>query len=112
MPNALKSSVRRLLGRQAALAPDPAQEATYRHLFVRELERLGETDIYFPTGGAANYSLLYLLLRIAKEQRPRSVLDVGCGQSTLLWDRLRNKGLVGSVVTLENDAAWGAAIGG
>ena len=90
---------------QAALEP------VYQHLFGRELRRLGIEDDFHPVGGAANYSLLYLLLRIAEEMRPASVLDVGAGQSSRLWDRLRGVGLVGSVLTLEDDASWGERIG-
>lgn len=89
----------------------PALEDSYRHLFLRELARLGEEDVYFPVGGAANYSLLYLILRIATTYRPPSVLDVGCGQTTILWDRLRRLGCAGRVTTLENDPGWAAEIG-
>ena len=94
-----------------ALVAVPALEGAYRHLFLRELTRLGEEDIYFPVGGAANYSLLYLILRFATAFRPPSVLDVGCGQTTLLWDRLSRLGLAGRITTLENDAGWAAEIG-
>lgn len=94
-----------------ALASSPGLESSYRHLFLRELARLGEADIYFPVGGAANYSLLHLILRIAVEFRPTSVLDVGCGESTRLWSRLHDKGLVSRVLTLESDPEWAARIG-
>jgi hypothetical protein len=93
------------------LSPLPAMESVYRDLFVRELERLGEQDIYMPLGGAANHSLLFLILMIAVRCRPKSVLDVGCGQTTLLWDRLRARGLVQAVTTLESDAGWASRIG-
>ena len=95
-----------------ALAACPGMEGSYRHLFLRELQQLGEEDTYFPVGGAANYSQLFLILRIAVEIRPKSVLDVGCGQSTRLWNRMRARGLVECIWTLENDPAWAAEIGG
>ena len=98
-------------GADPALTAVPGLEGAYRHLFLRELARLGEEDVYFPVGGAANYSLLYLILRIAVLHRPASVLDVGCGQTTLLWDRLHRLGLAGRITTLENDAGWAAEIG-
>ncbi len=107
----LRRRLRQLTGQPSAFAPEPGLEVIYRDLFLRELARLGEEDRFFPTGGAANYSLLYLILRIGREFRPQAVLDVGAGQSTLLWAMLHRRGLVGDVVTLENDAEWGARIG-
>jgi hypothetical protein len=103
--------LRRLVPRPDPFAIEPALEVVYARLFQRELARLGEEDRFFPVGGAANYSLLYLILRIATELHPVSVLDIGAGQSTLLWSMLREKGLVSDVLTLEHDAAWGARIG-
>lgn len=110
MPN-LRRSLRRLTGAPNPFAIEPALEVIYRDLFLRELALLDEEDRFFPTGGAANYGLLYLILRIGREFRPTCVLDVGAGQTSLLWAMLRRKGFVGDVVTLEHDAAWGAAIG-
>lgn len=107
----LRHQLRRLTGQPNAFTPEPGLEAIYRDLFLRELKLLGEEDRFFPTGGAANYSLLYLILRIGAEFRPTSVLDIGAGQSTLLWAMLQRRGLVGEVLTLENDANWGARIG-
>lgn len=103
--------VRRLSGRSAPFATEPALEVIYRDLFLRELARLGEEDRYFPTGGAASYGLLYLILRIGIELQPRTVLDIGAGQSTLLWSMLHRRGLVGEVTTLEHDVDWGERIG-
>jgi len=91
--------------------PEPALEVIYRDLFLRELALLGEEDRFYPTGGAANYSLLYLILRLGSEFRPASVLDIGAGQSTLLWAMLQRRGFVGNLLTLENDADWAARIG-
>jgi hypothetical protein len=107
----LRQQMRRVTGEPCPFAPQPALEAIYRDLFLRELGRLGEEDRFFPVGGAANYSLLYLILRIGTEFQPESVLDVGAGQSSLLWSMLHRRGLVGDVLTLENDADWGARIG-
>ena len=106
----LRQQLRRVTGRSCPFAVQPALEAIYRDLFLRELTRLGEEDRFFPVGGAANYSLLYLILRIGTEFRPASVLDIGAGQSSLLWAMLRRRGLVGDVLTLEDDADWGARI--
>ncbi|MCT8003368.1 hypothetical protein NZL82_15945 [Sphingomonas sanguinis] len=106
----LRHRLRHWTGRADAFAPEPGLEAIYRDLFLRELAMLGERDRFFPTGGAANYSLLYLILRIGLEFRPTSVLDVGAGQSSLLWAMLQRRGLVGEVLTLENDVTWGERI--
>ncbi|WP_322965163.1 hypothetical protein [Sphingomonas fuzhouensis] len=106
----LRHRLRHWTGRADAFAPEPGLEAIYRDLFLRELKLLGEEDRFFPTGGAANYSLLYLILRIGVEFRPVSVLDVGAGQSSLLWAMLQRRGLVGEVLTLENDPEWGERI--
>ncbi|MEG3164807.1 hypothetical protein U1701_09395 [Sphingomonas sp. PB2P19] len=107
----LRQRFRHLTGRPSVFQPEPGLEVIYRDLFLRELALLGEEDRFFPTGGAANYSLLYLILRIGSEFRPASVLDIGAGQSTLLWAMLQRRGLVGAVLTLENDAEWAARIG-
>lgn len=109
--NPVRSAIRRWRGGDPLLAPEPALEAVYRDLFLREFAVLGEEDGFFPVGGAANHSLLYLILRIAREFRPRSVLDIGAGQSSLLWSMLARHGHVGAVLTLEDDAGWGEAIG-
>lgn len=107
----LRQQFRRLTGKPSVFQPEPGLEVIYRDLFLRELALIGEEDRFFPTGGAANYSLLYLILRIGCEFRPASVLDIGAGQSTLLWAMLQRRGFVGEILTLENDAEWAARIG-
>ncbi|MGC9587630.1 UNVERIFIED_CONTAM: hypothetical protein PVV62_27635, partial [Salmonella enterica subsp. enterica serovar Rissen] len=67
MMHSLRHRLRHWTGRADAFAPEPGLEAIYRDLFLRELKLLGEEDRFFPTGGAANYSLLYLILRIGVE---------------------------------------------
>ena len=52
----------------------------YRDLFLRELARLGVEDGFYPIGGAANYSLLYLVLRAMTEFPVSSILEVGAGK--------------------------------
>lgn len=106
----LRQRLRNLSGAAAPFAAEPAMESIYRDLFIRELSRIGENDCFFPVGGAANYSLLYLILRIGTELQPRSVLDIGAGQSSLLWAMLRRRGFVEHVLTLENDPDWAARI--
>ena len=107
----LRRQVARMLGGPQPFATDPPREAIYRDLFVRELGKLGIDDRFFPVGGAANYSLLYTILRIGVEYRPARVLDIGAGQSSLLWDALARQELAGEVFTLESDSGWAARIG-
>jgi len=109
----MKRQARELL-RRLARAAEPTQphlEVIYQQLFVRDLARTAIPDQFYGVGGAANYSLLYLILRIARELGPQNVLDVGAGQTTLLFHQLRKAGLVQSVTTLESEPFWADAIG-
>jgi len=81
-------------------------EVIYRDLFVRDLAKLGIEDIFYPTGGAANYSLLYLIVRAYCELPVTSILEVGAGQSTRLLDALNRRFRKATIVTLEHDVAW------
>jgi predicted RNA methylase len=85
-------------------------EVIYRDLFVRELQRLGIEDRFFPVGAAANHSLLYLVLRCYLELPLRRILDVGAGQTSLLLDALQRKLGKAEIVTLEHDTAWAERI--
>jgi hypothetical protein len=67
-------------------------------------------DDFYPVGGAANYSLLYSIFRIAKELRPSSVLDIGAGQSSVLWSRLVDLGWVRKLLTVEDNERWAETI--
>ena len=87
-----------------------SKEVVYQNLFHAALARHGIPDAFYPVGGAANYSLLYLLLRMIEELPVRTVLELGCGQTTLLLDRLdRDRRL--EVVSLEHDHEWSERIG-
>jgi hypothetical protein len=87
-----------------------SMEVIYRDLLVRELQKLGIEDRFFPVGSAANYSLLYLVLRCYVELPIRRVLDVGAGQTTLLLHALQEKLGKAEVITLEHDAGWAGRI--
>ena len=91
----------------------PAQESSYRHLFLRDLARLNIVDNFYPVGAAANYGLLYLLLRCAKELPLARVLEFGAGQTTLLLHELAAAlGTGFTVTTVEHDPFWADASGG
>jgi len=89
-----------------------AMEMVYRDLLVRELERLGIEDRFFPVGSAANHGLLYLVLRCYVELPLPRILDVGAGQTSLLLDALNRKLGKSEIVTLEHDTGWAERIGG
>ncbi|MBL8190071.1 MAG: hypothetical protein JNK38_18800 [Acidobacteria bacterium] len=86
-------------------------ESLYRDLIAVELFRelrlnaqwLNATLI--PTGGAADYKRLYLLLRVLTELSPGSVIEFGAGQTTkILSAYKRHSGA--DVVTIEHDPFW------
>lgn len=58
------------------------------HEFCR-LERIERH--FYPVGGAANYSLMYVLARVCTECPVRSVLELGAGQSTVFMNEMRKR---------------------
>jgi hypothetical protein len=91
---------------------EPSMEVIYRDLFVRDLERLGLPDIYYPVGAAANHGLLYAVLRTVSECQVSDVLELGAGQTTLLLDNIRrSKDRPFEVRTIEHDARWAEQVG-
>jgi hypothetical protein len=92
-------------------APQPALEPVYQHLFERDLKSLELADTFYPVGAAANYGLLYLVLRAAKSFSFQQVVELGAGQTTLLIDALRRNGtLKAGALTIEHDADWAAKL--
>ena len=85
------------------------QEILYERLFSNALNRLHLENRYYPTGGAANFSLMYLLLRSVTELPVRRVVELGCGQSTLLLDAVRQLRHF-EIVTLEHEWEWAQRI--
>ena len=81
------------------------RELQFQSLFQRDLRRIGVEDRYYPTGSAANSSLLYCLLRIVRDTPVCSVLELGCGESSRLLSDLRAiKPL--EIVSVEHDSLW------
>lgn len=64
----------------------------------------------YPAGGAAGPLLLYLLIRALNELPVEHVLELGAGQSTVLFDAWARKAN-GSVVSLEHDKQWAESVG-
>lgn len=81
-----------------------AMEPVYQRLVERDLERLGIENDFYPVAGAANYSLLYLLIRAMTDLPVRSVVELGVGESSRLLSRLRSNGT--SVTTIEHNDSW------
>ena len=86
-------------------------ELLYERMFAHALERFGLENRYYGTGGAASYSLMYLLLRVITELPVKSVVEMGCGQSSLLLDALQ-KVRPFAVTSLEDDPDWAERIQG
>jgi hypothetical protein len=88
-------------------------EAVYQNLVRRDLAKLGIEDDFYPVAGAANYGLLYLLVRFAKEFPIKEILELGAGETTRLLNALTKSGaLSATVVSLEHNSDWATRIGG
>jgi len=88
----------------------PTVEVLFQNMVQNGVQALGlSVPPLYPRGGAANYSLLYAILRIATELPIKRVLEIGAGQSTLLLNSIaRARGL--EIVTLETDSNWASRI--
>ena len=82
-------------------------EPIYQRLFLRELASHGLSDKYTPIQSAANYSLLFILLQSVVRAQPAEILELGCGETTLLLDALRRSGIWrGNLTSIEHDRFW------
>lgn len=89
----------------------PEREVIYQNIFDRDLSALSVKNNFYPLNAAANYSLLYLVLRSAIELDLRSIVELGAGQSSLLIDALRKRRTLNAgALTIEHDPEWGARI--
>jgi predicted O-methyltransferase YrrM len=89
-----------------------AMEVIYKDLFTRDLERHGDVDDFYAVGSAANYGLLYLIQRIARELKPATIVELGAGQSTRLIDRINRRAETpATITTVEHDPHWAGLIG-
>ena len=86
---------------------NPHMEIVYRELLLQELARANVPDRFYPVGGAANHSLLYVIARIMNELDVRNVVELGAGETTILLDRMRRAtGRDCMIRTVEHDASW------
>lgn len=86
---------------------NPPMEIVYRELFLRELARANVVDVFYPIGGAANHSFLYIVARIMNDLDVRNVVELGAGQTSILLDRMRKATRRECMIrTFEHDASW------
>ena len=110
--NAVKAALlRRALTKYRLLAGEFGDhgylEPIYQRLFLRELASHGLSDKYTPVQSAANYSLLFILLQSVVRAQPAEILELGCGETTLLLDALRRSGVWrGNLTSIEHDRFW------
>jgi len=89
----------------------PALESVYQGFLTRDLNTLGLPNDFYPVPGAANHSLLYVILRAVKELTPQSVVEFGAGQSSILLSRMKDAGIfTGSILTVEHNPEWAQRI--
>jgi hypothetical protein len=105
---AVMTHLKKLVRRLDSGSRSASMESVYQGIFERDLASIGSTGIrFYPVGSAANYGLLYLLLRAALEFPISEVLELGAGQTSLLFNHLVKVGVLKAVVkTLEHDEVW------
>src|SRR5918996_1268758 len=79
-------------------------ELIYQQIFERACADAGVRNTFYPVGPAANYTLLYLLFRVIRENRLETIVELGSGQSTILIDRIKPPGT--RHVCYEDDPYW------
>lgn len=87
---------------------DLASEQIFQQIFNQQCLNWRIPNDFYPVGGAASYSLMYLLFRLLTENKIDSVVEFGSGQTTILVDRLRSD--AARHVCYEDDPAWHAAV--
>lgn len=86
------------------------RELLYQNMLYQALGSLKvPAPPMYPVGGAANFSLLYLILRIVTELRVGRVLEIGSGQSSMLLDAVQSV-FPFDCVSVEQDAGWAETV--
>jgi hypothetical protein len=83
---------------------DLASEQIFQEIFAQQCLNWRIRNDFYPVGGAASYSLMYLLFRLLTENRIDSIVEFGSGQSTILIDRLHSD--TAHHVCYEDDPTW------
>lgn len=109
MLRALKTPVANFL-RWHAVNPILRQqrELLFQSLVDRDLAVNGVKNDFYPVGAAASYGLLYLLIRILRENEIGSIVEFGSGESTRLIDALKKPGTYH--VCYEDNPDWHEAV--
>ena len=95
---------------RAWMGSPPISELIYANVFASAAASLGiPLPPLYPIGAAANYSLLYLLLRSTNETPVTRVLEAGVGQTTRLLNAIAAHKNV-DVISVESDEAWAARV--
>jgi hypothetical protein len=101
----IKVKLRKLLRRRHVVKP--GLEAVYQKIFQRDLKRIGIEDVFYPLGFAANYGLLYFILRSAKSFHFKSIVELGAGQTSLLLNSLVEKHAISAaILSVEHNKEW------
>jgi hypothetical protein len=87
---------------------DLASEQIFQQIFSQQCSNWQIRNDFYPVGGAASYSMMYLLFRLLTENKIDSIVEFGSGQSTILIDRLRSD--AARHVCYEDDPAWHGAV--
>lgn len=78
------------------------REAKYATMFNEAFRsKTGNAPAFYPTAGAANYSLLYTLMRCHTELPVSRTLELGMGQSTVLLSALGVE-----AVSVDHEKPW------
>lgn len=87
---------------------DLASEQIFQQIFAQQCLNWRIRNDFYPVGGAASYSLMYLLCRLLTENNIDSIVEFGSGQSTILIDRLRSDSA--RHICYEDAASWHDAV--
>ena len=82
-------------------------EFKYQRKFRKLMKEMNWVDIKIkPRGYAANHSLLFYLLKILKDKKPRCILELGSGQTTKIFNKYLTENKDAKAIVLEENHDW------
>jgi hypothetical protein len=98
----------RKLGQLYQLQEGLLREIKMGLIFTQSLEGIDwlESKNFSPSGWAANFSLLYVLLRVLNDFRPKEVLELGTGQTTRLTYQYATHNGQAAVTVVDHSKYW------